>query len=464
MKNKHWSRRDLLKTMGFVALGTSVKPAYAGYGFRDGTVIYPINKRYKKPGKPVTCVVLGAGGRGNVYAGYSEHFPDEVKIVGVAEPIPFRRERFAEKYKIPAKHQWVTWEHALQIPKFADALIITTPDHLHYRPAIEGLKLGYNLLLEKAIAQSWDQCKDILNQSRTSDKIVAICHVLRYTPYFRKMKEMIDSGSVGDIISVQHLEPVEHIHMSHSFVRGNWRNTAESNPMILSKSCHDTDILRWLIGKPCKKVSSFGSLRHFRTDQAPPGSTPRCSDGCQVESECPYSALEIYLRRKTWLWHLAIPDNEDDTVLNALKSGPYGKCVYRTDNDVVDHQVMNMEFEDEITAAFSMEAFTHYGGRRTRIFGTKGDIIGDNRELTLTDFFTGAQETWDVSMSDMAESGHGGGDYGIMHDFIQAVSQQDRSLLTSNIEASMESHLMGFKAEESRLNGGRVVDMDMKKD
>ena len=180
MKNKYWSRRDLLKTMGFVALGTSVKPVYTRFEESGEPVILPINKRYKKPGQPITCVVLGAGGRGNVYAGYSEHFPDEVKIVGVAEPIPFRRERFAERYKIPEKHQWVTWEHALQIPKFADALIITTPDHLHYGPAMEGLKLGYDLLLEKAIAQSWDQCKDILNQSRNSEKIVAICHVLRY--------------------------------------------------------------------------------------------------------------------------------------------------------------------------------------------------------------------------------------------------------------------------------------------
>ena len=324
------------------------------------------------------------------------------------------------------------------------------------------MKLGYDLLLEKAIAQSWEQCTDILQQARKYDKIVAICHVLRYTPYFRKMKEMIDSGRVGDIISVQHLEPVEHIHMSHSFVRGNWRNTAESNPMILSKSCHDTDILRWLIGKSCKRVSSFGSLRHFRADMAPPGSTDRCTDGCKVESECPWSALEIYYRKKGWLWHLAIPDNKDETILDALKTGRYGKCVYRSDNDVVDHQVVDMEFEDEITAAFSMEAFTHYGGRRTRIFGTKGDIIGDNEELTLTAFLTGAQETWDASMSDEVASGHGGGDYGVMHDFIQAVSQHDVSLLTSNIEASMESHLICFKAEESRLAGGKMVEVEFR--
>lgn len=459
MKSKNWNRRDLLKTIGFAAVGTTMVKDSWGASPDHVLPDYLRNQQYKKPSKPVTCVVLGAGGRGNVYAAYAEKFPDEMKIVGVAEPIPHRRERFSERYAIPGKYQWVTWEHALEIPKFADALIITTPDALHYGPAMQGLELGYNLLLEKAMAQTWQQCKDILAQTRKYDKIVAICHVLRYTSYFRKMKEMVDSGILGDLVSLQHLEPVEHIHMSHSFVRGNWRNSSESTPMILSKSCHDTDILRWVIGKPCKRISSFGSLKHFREDKAPAGSTARCSDGCKAEKDCPYSALKIYLKRKTWLWHLAIPDHDDETILQALKNGPYGKCVYRTDNDVVDHQVMNIEFEDEITASFNMEAFTHYGGRRTRIFGTKGDLSGDMQSLTYTNFLTGKKESWDVSMATQNQSAHGGGDWGLAHDFVQAVSQQDVSLLTSNIEASVESHLMGFLAEESRLNGGKVMKM-----
>ncbi|MBA7561861.1 Inositol 2-dehydrogenase/D-chiro-inositol 3-dehydrogenase [subsurface metagenome] len=459
MKSKTWNRRDLLKTVSAAAIGAAIaKPALSN----DANFILPgylHNPRYKKPGEPVSCIVLGAGSRGNVYASYSEKFPDEMKIVGVAEPIPFRRERFSQRYNIPEKYQWVTWGHALEIPKFADALIITTPDALHYGPAMLGMELGYDLLLEKAIAQTWEQCNNILRQSQKYNRIVAICHVLRYTSYFRKIKEIVDSGKLGEIVSVQHLEPIEHIHMSHSFVRGNWRNSEESNSIILSKSCHDTDILRWIIGKPCKRVSSFGSLKHFREDQAPPGSTSRCSDGCQAEPDCPYSALKIYLKQKNRLWHLEIPDSEDETILNALKTGPYGKCVYQTDNNVVDHQVINMEFGDQITASFNLEAFTHYGGRRTRIFGTKGDLSGDTQSLTYTKFLTGKKETWDVSMAPQNQSGHGGGDYGLPHDFVQAVSQQDVSLLTSNIEASVESHLMGFKAEESRLNNGKVMEI-----
>jgi predicted dehydrogenase len=274
------------------------------------------------------------------------------------------------------------------------------------------------------------------------------------------MKEVVDSGRLGDIVSIQHLEPVEHIHMSHSFVRGNWRNSKESTPMILSKSCHDTDILRWVIGKSCEKVSSFGSLKHFSEENAPDGSTARCTDGCTYERQCIFSAIKLYKEKKGWLYHLAIDNYEDATILKALQEGPYGKCVYRTDNDVVDHQVVNMEFEDQITVAFSMEAFTHYGGRRTRIFGTKGDLIGDESHMTIKDFLTGEQENWEPGKA-TENSGHGGGDYGLVHDFVQAVSQQDPSLLTSTIDASMESHLIGFKAEESRLNGGKVMETKM---
>lgn len=455
MTSKSWNRRDLLKTIGSAAVGIGVVHPVIGKTSANPELFE--DPRFKKPDRPVTCIVLGAGGRGNVYASYAAKYPDEMQIVGVAEPIPFRRERFSEKYNIPEEHQWVTWEHALQVPKFADAVIITMPDNLHYPAAMESLPLGYDLLLEKAIAQSWQECEDILIQTKKYNKIVAICHVLRYTPYFRKMKEVVESGRLGDVVSVQHLEPVEHIHMSHSFVRGNWRNSSESTPMILSKSCHDTDILRWVIGKSCKKVSSFGSLKHFREEDAPPGSTARCTDGCSYERKCIFSALKLYKEKKQWLHHLAIENNDDETILKALLEGPYGKCVYRTDNDVVDHQIVNMEFEDDITVAFSMEALTHYGGRRTRIFGTRGDLIGDESQMVITDFLTGKQETWKPGKAKEG-SGHGGGDHGLVHDFIQAVSQQDPALLTSTIEASMESHLMGFKAEESRLNGGKVME------
>jgi len=460
-ENHHqWTRRKLLKAGSLVAFGAPFIQMTTSPAKQVKSMALDLDSRFKPPARPVTAVVLGAGGRGNVYASYSEKFPNELKIVGVAEPIPHRRKVFAERYEIPDKYQWVTWEHALEIPKFADALIITTPDHLHYGPAMGGLELGYDLLLEKVIAQTWDECNAILKLTQQKQRIVAVCHVLRYTPYFRKLKAVMDSGALGDIVSLQHFEPVEHIHMSHSFVRGNWRNSKESNPMILSKSCHDLDILRWLIGKPCRRLASFGSLKLFKTENAPPGSTQRCTDGCAVEAECPYSALKIYLRRKTWLGHLALVNQEDATILKALQEGPYGRCVYHCDNDVVDHQVMALEFDDQITASFSMEAFTSYGGRRTRVMGTMGDAIGDMEKLTVYDFRTRQETVWDASTAEVFKSGHGGGDYGLVHDFVQAVSQHDPTLLTSTIEASMESHLMGFKAEESRLTG-RVAEVKL---
>jgi len=306
------------------------------------------------------------------------------------------------------------------------------------------------------VAQTWQECGEILELATREERIVAVCHVLRYTPYFRQLRHVISSGLIGDVVSMQHLEPVEHIHMSHSFVRGNWRNSRESNPMILSKSCHDLDILRWLVAKPCRRLSSFGSLNLFREARAPEGAPARCTDGCPAEENCPFSALKIYLRRKTYLGHLRIEDRSDRSILEALKIGPYGRCVFRCDNDVVDHQVTNLEFEEGVTVAFSMEGLTSYAGRRTRVMGTKGDIVGDETILDVHLFNERRRERWDVRKHAQVASGHGGGDDGLVRDFVQAVSRRDPALLTSTLAASMESHLMGFMAEESRLAGGAV--------
>lgn len=225
--------------------------------------------------------------------------------------------------------------------------------------------------------------------------------------------------------------------------------------MILSKSCHDLDILRWLINKPCVRLASFGSLKYFKAENAPAGSPLRCTDGCPVESTCPWSAIKIYLKRDDWVRSLRLENYAPETILQALKTGPYGRCVFRCDNDVVDHQVVALEFAEQVTASFAMEAFTSYAGRRTAVMGTLGDAVGDMQTLTVTDFRTNTKQVWDASAND---SGHGGGDFGLLRDFIQAVSQHNPALLTSTIEASMESHLMGFKAEESRLTG-KVVNL-----
>ncbi len=452
---KEWSRREMLRIMGMLSAGTALTPAALGNVRIIEREYAPDGGVYTKPKKPVTAITLGAGNRGNVYGGYAVKYPDELDIVGVAEPIPVRNERYAKLHNIPAKQRFTTWEHVFQVPKFADAVIITTPDDLHYGPAMKALEMGYHLLLEKPIAQTWRECSDILRQAKQHNRIVAVCHVLRYSPYYRKVKEVMDSGLLGAIVSVQHFEPIEHKHMAHSFVRGNWRRAADTNPIILAKSCHDLDILRWWIGKKCRYISSFGSLKWFREANAPAGSTARCTDGCAVEAECPYSALRIYYRNRERNYVFDLPENKAQQaayVLRQLKEGPYGRCVYRCDNDQPDHLVLAMEFDDDITASFNMEAFTHYAGRRTRIMGSLGDLVGDEDELYIANFRTGDIEHWRVKDHVAELSGHAGGDFGLARDWVNAIDKNDPALLTSTLDASMESHLMAFQSEKARLN------------
>mgnify|MGYP002639705211 CR=1 FL=1 len=417
--------------------------------------------------EPITAITLGAGARGNVYGNYGIEFPKELNIVGVAEPIPLRNERYAIKHNIPDENRFVTWEHVFEKPKFADAVLITTPDDLHYGPCMKALEMGYDILLEKPISPTEKECRDILELTNKTGRIVAVCHVLRYAPYFIKLKETIDSGVLGELISIQHLEPIQHIHMSHSYVRGNWHNSKETTPIILAKSCHDLDILRWMIGKSSKNISAFGDLKWFKESNAPQGSTNRCTDGCAVESKCPYSALKIYYRDRNYTYVLDLPDDKSthgEYIIEKLKTTNYGRCVYKMDNDQPDHYITSIEFEDNITANFSMEAFTSYHGRRTRIMGSLGDITGDMDHFIHTDFLTNTRTKWDISVEDVdnyKNSGHGGGDWALVSDWINAVKNQDPKLLTSTIDASIESHIMGFMAEKSRLTK-QVVAIELK--
>jgi predicted dehydrogenase len=448
------NRRTWLRTVGTAGAGAVLgNKALAEILSRPAS--FPQQTRFRPPDKPITAIVAGAGNRGNVYGNYALKFPQELKIVGFAEPVPFRSERYAKKHDIDPKNQFITWEHIFDVPKFADAVIITTPDALHYGPAMAALEMGYDLLLEKPIAQTWPECRDIMKLTQNRGRIVAVCHVLRYAPLFKKVKEVIASGALGRLLSIDLIEPVEHLHMSHSFVRGNWRNSKESNPMLLAKSCHDLDLLRWYTGTHCKRVSSFGHLSWFKKENAPAGSTLRCTDGCAVESECPYSALEVYYRNRQRLHVMDIPEEGDKgpVIMDRLKNGPYGRCVYHCDNDVVDHQVVAMEFDKEITASFSMEAFTSYWGRRIKVMGSMGDIVGELEDLVISDFTNGKSLKWNVLEHADVSSGHGGGDYGLVRDWIQAVSQQNPEFLSTDIASAMESHLMAFRAEESRLTG-----------
>lgn len=450
------SRRDALKAISFAA--ASLPLSSWAMNEKGERIILPDNPLHKKPKKPVTAITCGAGARGNVYGNYAVQYPDQLDIVGVAEPISLRIQRYSKKHNIPEANQFKTWEDVFKRPKFADAVIISTPDNLHYGPCMEALKLGYDVLLEKPISPSEKECREILELAKKKGRIVAVCHVLRYAPYFIKLRELMNSGAIGEVISVQHLEPIGHVHMSHSYVRGNWHNSRETTPIILAKSCHDLDILKWMIDKPSRKIQAFGDLKWFKKENAPEGSTARCADGCKAEAECPYSALRIYFRNRQWLYVLDMPEdkaNHGEHILEKLKTTNYGRCVYRMENDQPDHYTCNILFADNVTASFSMEAFTSYEGRRTRVMGSMGDIVGDMRSFTLTDFRTGKQTEWKQETD-----GHGGGDWRLVADWIQAVDQQNPALLTSTIDASIESHVMGFAAEKSRKEN-KVVDISM---
>lgn len=414
----------------------------------SGQSLYLPTVKPKAVSKPITAITLGAGNRGNVYGNYAIEYSDQLNIVGVAEPIPIRNENYCNKHQIKPEHSFVTWEQVFERPKFADAVIISTPDDLHYGPCMQALDMGYDILLEKPIAPTEQECRDILKKAEATGRIVAVCHVLRYAPYFQKLRSVIQEGILGEVVSIQHFEPIQHIHMSHSYVRGNWHNSKATTPIILAKSCHDLDIIKWMLGKSSVKIQAFGDLSWFKSANAPQGSSARCTDACKVEASCPYSAIKIYHRDRSYLHHFDLPQEEParaEKIMEYLKNTNYGRCVYQMENDQPDHYTTNILFENGTTASFSMEAFTSYHGRRTRIMGSMGDIVGDMQSYTWTDFRTGEQETWKGT-----GDSHGGGDWGIVADWIQAIDKKNHKLLSSTIAASIESHVMGFRAEESR--------------
>jgi predicted dehydrogenase len=388
--------------------------------------------------------------------------PDDWTVVGVAEPIAYRRNAAVKAYNLPPESCFDTWERVFERPKFADVCVISTPDDLHYAPAMAALEKGYHLLLEKPIAMTWQQCKEIHALAQKKEAIVGVCHVLRYAPYFVQMREVARSGMIGDIVSVQHLEPIEHIHMSHSFVRGIWRNTNVALPIILAKSCHDLDLLCWMVDRPCTRVSAMGALTYFRKENAPAGAPKMCLDGCPAEKTCPFYAPKVYVTERLWgTSHIISEDRSEKAILEALKTSPFGRCVFQTDNDQPDHFVSNLEFAGGATAAFSMEALTSYHGRRTRLMGTRGDLVGDERTLDVFLFSQRQRLQWDVTKAATDLAGHGGGDVRLVRDFTQAVSRRDPSLLSTTLAKSMESHLIGFLAERSRLDGARPIEVDL---
>ena len=405
----------------------------------------------------VTAVVIGAGNRGNTYV--RQAVPGTLKVVGVAEPNEQRRLKFQETYNIPDENCFLSYEQLLAAPKMADMAIISTNDDLHIQPSEMALEKGYHILLEKPVATSPEAVYKLTKLAEKNDKLFSVCYVLRYTNFFKTLKNIIDSGKIGRIVSMVHSENVAYWHQAHSFVRGNWRNSKETSPMILAKCCHDMDILYHLIGAKCKKVSSFGSLFHFKKENAPEGAAKRCLDNCPHYDTCQFNAAKLYLDSPLRSWckiPLNIPDTEAKTIMEALKTSDYGRCVYHCDNDVVDNQVVNLLYDNGVTVAFTMCAFTKECNRLMRIMGVDGEIEGDveNGIITVKEFKTGNVNRISVAAS---ATGHSGGDYGLINAFISAIMGREEA--GSTVKESLESHMLAFAAEKSRVEG-RTIDMD----
>jgi predicted dehydrogenase len=411
--------------------------------------------------KTMTAILIGAGDRGaRAYAPYALAYPNEIKIVGVAEPGIERRTRLQQGHDIPSENCFESWEEILGVDqKLADIAIICTLDRNHYKPTMRALELGYHVLLEKPMSPDPLECIAMEQAAKKNNRQLTICHVLRYTQFWSTIKKVIAKGEIGDVVSLQLNENVEAMHMSHSFVRGNWNNKEKSSPMILQKSCHDMDIISYVMGKECKCVSSYGSLMHFKEENAPAGAPHRCLDGCPAELECPFHAGRYYLGEGRGWAKKFTEDYTNEGIIQALQETSYGKCVYRSDNNVVDHQVVNMEFEDGATATFSMCGFTREQTRMVQIMGTKGEIRGNMEEnsISIFDFLT-RHET--VIKFDNPFGGHGGGDNGIMRTFLREIQFGNSGEGVSTASASVRSHLMAFAAEDSRLNKGQSIQID----
>lgn len=419
--------------------------------------------------KPVTVAIAGLGNRGReTYAPYARKFPEEMQIVAVADLIPERVAEAAQAYGIPPERCFDSAEAMLKKERLADAMLICTPDRCHAPHAVPALRKGYHVLLEKPIAPTPEECEAVLASARKSNRHIVVCHVLRYTPFYRELKRLMDTGIIGETVSIQAIENVGYYHHAHSFVRGNWRNAGQSSPMILQKCCHDMDILLWLADKPLESVSSFGGLYLFRKEKASEGTTERCLSGCAVKTGCPYDAEKIYItdpltgfRCRKWGWPLSVVTDTptEEALYGALRDGPYGRCVYHCDNDVVDHQVVNLQLSDGVTVSFTMSAFTSTQHRHIKVMGTLGDIVSDmEANLIYVTPFGKPRQTIDVSKLSEDFSGHGGGDNQLMTEFLALVRDdavQDSALTT--IDRSIESHLAAFAAETSRLRGGESM-------
>ena len=415
--------------------------------------------------KIYTVAVIGVGSRGgDAYSGEFSRHPDKFKVVSYCDVSQVKLDKYSALFNVPKENCFLKEEEFFK-EKRADILCVCTLDKDHIRQAVAGLKLGYHLLLEKPISDRWEECQELLAAQKKYGGKVCVCHVLRYAPGFVKVGELIDSGTIGKLVTIESLEQVCYWHQSHSYVRGNWRRSEDTTPMILAKCCHDLDLLQYYAKSRCKSVSSIGDLTFFKAENAPEGAAMRCLD-CKYVDTCPYSAKHCYIER----WHeQGEPENEwpynvittelplnEKAILKAIQETPYGRCVFHCDNDVVDHQITQMQFENGVTATLTMTAFTEFGGREMRFHGTLGEILFHGTNDTIEIRIYGKKPEI-IDIESLIEGGHshGGGDAKLIETFYDIL--EGRASERTSLESSVESHLMGIAAEKSRLAGGELV-------
>ena len=401
--------------------------------------------------RKLKAIVLGAGYRGRAYADYAKAHPDQLEIVGVADP--------EQATVIPAPRYWHDWRECLADRPEADFVMITMPDALHYEPALMALEAGYHLLLEKPISPTEKECREVIAKAMEKKRLVIVGHILRYTRYYAHIKAIIDSGEIGDVVSISHQESAGFYKVAHSYCRGNWANSKKSSPIILAKCSHDLDLFAWWINRKCKRVSSFGSIKLFKAENKPCGASDRCvTCPAEIERGCIWSAKKMYLQYDELKYLFA--DQSDEAMLKLITETEYGKCVYCCDNDVPDHQVVNMEFEGGATVSHTMTGFTEKNVRTTRIACTRGEIIGNGETINICRFDGGDVETG-VPMSLRVDnpSRHGGGDFNLVSEMIRILWRNDETEILATTEQALESHVIAFAAEKSRLEGGRVIEL-----
>lgn len=415
----------------------------------------------------VKVALVGAGNRGkNVYTKYLKIFSDRAELVAVADIDEGKVEEVKNEYGLSDDMCFFSGEEMLERERIADVIFLCTMDHQHYDLAVKAINKGYHLLLEKPISPDLKECKALEKLAREKNRHVLVCHVLRYAPLYTELKKVLESGKIGRLISIQAAENVGYYHFAHSFVRGNWRDSEASNPMIMQKCCHDMDIFLWLTEKSCKAISSFGSLTYFKEENAPLDSAARCYN-CPRRDECAFNSEKIYVDSPVsgiaqgiteWA-SMFVLDPTPEKVREALKTNNFGRCVWHCDNNVADHQVVNLLMEDDITVSFQVCATTNSMGRTMHICGTEGDIYTNTDTQTITVQCFGEEPSIiDVNALCLDLSGHGGGDRKLIEDVINVVSGGDGNALTE-ITRSVESHYMAFAAERSRLSGGQLIDM-----